>query len=113
MRCHLSPPGHRSVPTLSKYCPLVLYLLIPRFWIAASSESATFMYTQNMHKGHWPALPLIVKATQVLPGTDNIIAALEQSDRVFRVNLVGLEGCRLGEVLAKTCAFRHVHTSVT
>src|ERR1700691_1809639 len=47
MRCHLSPPGHRSVPTLSKYCPLVLYLLIPRFWIAVSSESATFMYTQT------------------------------------------------------------------
>jgi hypothetical protein len=71
------------------------------------------MYTQNTHKGHWPALPLIVKANKVLPGTDNIIAALEQSDRVFRVNLVGLEGRRSGEVFAKTRAFRHVHTSVT
>ena len=48
----------------------------------------------------WPALPLIVDGDIVLPDTDNIIAALEQNNRVFKVNLWGLEDRRSGEVLA-------------
>ena len=48
----------------------------------------------------WPALPLIVDGDIVLRDTDNIIAALEQSNRVFKVNLCGLEDRRSGEVLA-------------
>jgi hypothetical protein len=48
----------------------------------------------------WPALPLVIEgSTAVTPGTDNIIAALEQSNRVRQVVLY-LGGRELEEVLA-------------
>jgi hypothetical protein len=47
----------------------------------------------------WPALPLIVRGHMFPSGTDNIIAALGQSNRVCRVNL-GLVGWHSEEVLA-------------
>jgi hypothetical protein len=47
----------------------------------------------------WPALPLVVAGVMTSSGTDNIIAALEQSNRVRRVTL-RLEGWQLEEVLA-------------
>ena len=47
----------------------------------------------------WPALPLIVVGGMALSGTDNIIAALGQSNRVCQVNLE-LAGWQLEEVLA-------------
>jgi hypothetical protein len=47
----------------------------------------------------WPALPLVVAGVMTSSGTDNIIAALEQSNRVCQVTL-GLEGWHLEEVLA-------------
>jgi hypothetical protein len=48
----------------------------------------------------WPALPLVVEgSTAITPGTDNIIAALGQSDRVCKVEL-SLGGQELEEVLA-------------
>jgi len=48
----------------------------------------------------WPALPLIVEGRMALSGTDNIIAALGQSNRVCQVNLE-LAGWQLEEVLAE------------
>jgi hypothetical protein len=49
----------------------------------------------------WPALPLIVKGNMALSsGTDNIIAALEQSNRVCQVFLLALAGWQLEKVLA-------------
>ncbi len=49
----------------------------------------------------WPALPLIVAGNVGLSsGTDNIIAALGQSNRVCKVNLWDLEGWQLEQVLA-------------
>ena len=49
----------------------------------------------------WPALPLIVEGSLTYSsGTDNIIAALEQSNRVCNVFLEGLVGWQLENVLA-------------
>jgi hypothetical protein len=48
----------------------------------------------------WPALPLIVWGDMASSGTDNIIAALGQSNRVCRVILWSLEDWQLEEVLA-------------
>jgi hypothetical protein len=49
----------------------------------------------------WPALPLIVKWNMALSsGTDNVIAALGQSNRVCEVTLWGLEGGEMEKVLA-------------
>jgi hypothetical protein len=48
----------------------------------------------------WPVLPLIVKGDMTLSGTDNIVAALEQSNRVCEVFLRGLVGWQLENVLA-------------
>ena len=47
----------------------------------------------------WPAFPLIIKGNMTLSGTDNVTAALEQSDRVREVNLT-LTGRQLENVLA-------------
>jgi hypothetical protein len=47
----------------------------------------------------WPALPLIVRGDMTLSGTDNIMAALGQSNRVCQVYLA-LAGWQLEEVLA-------------
>jgi hypothetical protein len=49
----------------------------------------------------WPALPVIVAGDMTLSSTDNIITALGQSNRVCRVNLWGLAGWQLEEVLAQ------------
>jgi hypothetical protein len=49
----------------------------------------------------WPALPLIVKGWMASSGTDNIIAALGQSNRVCKVHLWRLAGWQLEEVLAQ------------
>jgi hypothetical protein len=48
----------------------------------------------------WPALPLIVAGGMTLSGTENIITALGQSNRVCEVFL-GLAGWQLEEVLAQ------------
>jgi hypothetical protein len=49
----------------------------------------------------WPALPLIVKGIMTLSsGTDNVIAALGQSNRVCQVHVPTLAGWQLEEVLA-------------
>ena len=49
----------------------------------------------------WPALPLIIKGNVAeSPGTDNIIAALRQSNRVREVYLSDLSDLHLEEVLA-------------
>jgi F-box-like len=49
----------------------------------------------------WPALPLIVEGDMAsTSSTDNVIAALEQSNRVCHVSLWGLTGCQFEEVLA-------------
>ena len=49
----------------------------------------------------WPALPLIVEGNMaLLSGTDNIITALGQSNRVCRVNLYDLGVWQLEQVLA-------------
>jgi len=48
----------------------------------------------------WPALPLIVKGNMGLSGTDNIIAALGQSNRVCEVFLRDLAGWQLESVSA-------------
>jgi hypothetical protein len=48
----------------------------------------------------WPALPLIVRGDVTLSGTDNVIAALGQSNRVCQVSLWYLAGWQLEEVLA-------------
>jgi F-box-like len=48
----------------------------------------------------WPALPLIAKGSMGLLGTDNIIAALEQSNRVYQVFLLALVDWQLEKVLA-------------
>jgi len=48
----------------------------------------------------WPALPLIIQGWMVSSGTDNIIAALGQSNRVCEVDL-DLAGWQLEEVLAQ------------
>jgi hypothetical protein len=51
--------------------------------------------------GIWPALPLIVAGNMAFSsGTDNVIAALRQSDRVCQVFLWGLAGWQLERVLA-------------
>jgi hypothetical protein len=46
----------------------------------------------------WPALPLVVEGSMTLSSTDNIIAALEMSNRVCQVYLWGLAGCQLEKV---------------
>ena len=49
----------------------------------------------------WPALPLLVEGNMTLPsGTDNILAALEQSNRVSQVKLLNLAVWQLEKVLA-------------
>jgi hypothetical protein len=49
----------------------------------------------------WPALPLIIAANMASPsGTDNVIAALEQSNRVRKVTLVYPAAWQLEKVLA-------------
>jgi hypothetical protein len=48
----------------------------------------------------WPALPLIVNGYMNPSGTDNIIAALGQSNRVCHVSLWDLAGWQLEQVLA-------------
>jgi hypothetical protein len=48
----------------------------------------------------WPALPLLVWGDMTLSGTDNVIAALGQSNRVSEVFLSYLAGWQLEEVLA-------------
>jgi hypothetical protein len=49
----------------------------------------------------WPALPLIVAGNVTSSsGTDNVIAALGQSNRVCQVFLLGLAGRQLEKVLA-------------
>ena len=48
----------------------------------------------------WPALPLVVAGNMTLSGTDNIIAALGQSNRVCQVDLSNLRSWKLEEVLA-------------
>ena len=48
----------------------------------------------------WPALPLIVGGTMLSSGTDNIIAALEQTNRVCKVDLQVPADRRLERVLA-------------
>ena len=47
----------------------------------------------------WPALPLLIKGKMALSGTDNVIAALGESTRVYEVNL-DLAGFQVEEVLA-------------
>jgi hypothetical protein len=47
----------------------------------------------------WPALPLIIKGNMTLSSTDNVLAALEQSNRVCQVILRGLDW-QLEKVLA-------------
>ena len=48
----------------------------------------------------WPALPLIVRGGMNPSGTDNVVAALEKSNRVCEVNLVNLDGWQLEQVTA-------------
>ena len=48
--------------------------------------------------GVWPALPLIVRGYMSSSGTDNIIAALGQSNRVSHVYLWGLAGWKSEKV---------------
>src|SRR6266403_2101256 len=48
----------------------------------------------------WPALPLIVEGDMTSSGTDNVIAALGQSNRVCQVFLDYFAGWQLEEVLA-------------
>jgi hypothetical protein len=50
----------------------------------------------------WPAFPLIILSgpPPFSSGTDNIVVALGQSNRVCRVTLYGLSDSQLGEVLA-------------
>ena len=48
----------------------------------------------------WPALPLIVCGDMASSGTDNIIAALGQHDRVSQVDLYGLADLQLEQVSA-------------
>jgi hypothetical protein len=47
----------------------------------------------------WPALPLIIQGEMTSSGTDNVIAALGQSNRVYQVDLY-LAGWQLEEVLS-------------
>jgi hypothetical protein len=50
----------------------------------------------------WPAIPLTVAGHMALPSdTDNVIAALEESNRVRQVFLWGLAGWQFDEVLAR------------
>jgi hypothetical protein len=54
----------------------------------------------------WPALPLIIVANMASPsGTDNVIAALEQSNRVRKVTLVYPAAWQLEKVLPLAPAF--------
>ena len=48
----------------------------------------------------WPALPLIVKGDMISSGTDDIISAIGQSNRVCLVKLWGIAGWQLKQVLA-------------
>jgi hypothetical protein len=48
----------------------------------------------------WPALPLIVVGYMAVPGTENVIASLGQSNRVCDVILEFLAGWQLEQVLA-------------
>jgi hypothetical protein len=48
----------------------------------------------------WPALPLIVMSGMFSAGTDDVVAALGQSNRVCEVCLRSLVGWQLEEVLA-------------
>jgi hypothetical protein len=76
----------------------------PCSWITTSPQSATFLYTQNTHKGYTGCLatfPLIVECNMSSTSrTDNIIAALGQSNRVCQVLLSHLASWQLEEVLA-------------
>ena len=50
--------------------------------------------------GVWPALPLIVRGDTTPSGTGNVVAALEKTNRVYKVNLVNIAGWQLEQVLA-------------
>ena len=76
------------------------------FWVTTPPESATCLHSQNACKAHiqldvWPALPLFIFCHDVYPveSADNIIAILERSDRVCRINLMNVQGLPLETVL--------------
>ena len=75
----------------------------PRFLITSSPESATFLYTPNTRKDKldvWPPFPLIVVGnTDSSSRTDNIVAALEEHNRVCYV-MLDLASQRSDKVLA-------------
>ena len=79
---------------------------MPRFRVTTPPESAAFCAPQARVKDKmdvWPALPLIVSGNVgfwYASGTDNIVAALGQSNRVCQVFLWGLSGRRLEKILA-------------
>ena len=51
----------------------------------------------------WPALPLVIRDTHsvITTGVDNIVAVLEHSNRVYRIELLGLASSSLETVLAE------------
>jgi hypothetical protein len=76
----------------------------PCFSITTSPESPTLLYTQNTHEGHTGLLASLASHHYghygPITSTDNIVAALGQSNRVCKVRLWGLAGLKLEEVLA-------------
>jgi hypothetical protein len=76
----------------------------PYFRITTSPESPTCLYILNTHKGQTGRLASLASHRcgqyPISSGMDNIIAALEQSNRVCRVSLVHLRRSQVQEVLA-------------
>jgi hypothetical protein len=77
----------------------------PRFWITTSPESATLLYSTPKTPARdtldvWPALPLIIRGSMALSGTDNVITVLGQSNHVCEVFLWGLADWQTEKVLA-------------
>ena len=72
--------------------------------IVKSLESASYCTPKTPARDTldvWPALPLLVDGNMAsTTGTDNIVVALEQSNRVRQVDLWGLVDWQLEKVLS-------------
>jgi hypothetical protein len=77
--------------TMEKRCPSIT--TSPRLYFTPETPAKDKLDV-------WPALPLIVKGNMTSSGTDNITAALKQSNRVCELSLSDLSSWQLEEVLA-------------
>jgi hypothetical protein len=74
------------------------------FWISMSPEFATSLHSQNSSEGDavlWPVLPIVIRVHEMWD-VDNVIAALEHNDRIYKLELLSIPSLQFEKVLAAT-----------